>query len=342
MPRVPALDGLRAVAVILVVAFHTNVAGFDGGFIGVDIFFVLSGFLITGILAREATATGRIDRRRFLWRRLGRLYPALLVLFALFLLAAPFLFPEANPPVEVLIAGIYLSDYGFLLLREPWTLRHTWSLAVEMQFYLLWPPVLVVLLRRAPKHAAALLLLLFLLATAWRWGSYEAWGGVHAYYSFDTRLSGLLLGSALALVDWRPSDREVGLASVLASLLLGVAVITFRFPVAPALTWGEALVDVASAVLVVAATMPGTWVARSLSLRPLIVLGRWSYGIYLFHYPVALLTRDRLEGPVSFAITMAFATIAAGLSFEFFERHAAKWFARRFTESGSRESLSYR
>lgn len=153
MQRIASLDGLRALAAVAVIFFH---AGEDtplsGGFLGVDVFFVLSGYLITSILLRERSFTGRIDTLRFYGRRFVRLMPALVFLLAVYVIAAPLMWPSMSRSEHIghaLVAGFYLSDYGYALWRIPEFLRHTWSLSVEEHFYLLWPPVLVLLLRSA-------------------------------------------------------------------------------------------------------------------------------------------------------------------------------------------------
>ena len=138
----PALDGVRALAILAVLLFHAKVPGVPGGFVGVDVFFVLSGFLITTILAGEHRRCGRIDLPGFYRRRLRRLYPALIVFLCAYLLTAGLLFPRVAPEKhgrDALLALFYLADYGRALDMPLSVLNHTWSLAVEAQFYLLWP-----------------------------------------------------------------------------------------------------------------------------------------------------------------------------------------------------------
>ena len=161
----PALDGLRAVAIVLVLLSHAHAPLFSGAFFGVDLFFVLSGYLITSLLLREVADTGRIDYWDFYRRRFFRLMPALLLFLAAYCLAAPRIWPElADVYSDAIVSALYLADYGIAFFDSPGTLLHMWSLAVEEHFYLLWPPLLMGIIRRAPKGTVwRTLLLLFLM-----------------------------------------------------------------------------------------------------------------------------------------------------------------------------------
>src|SRR5690349_20309645 len=139
MSRNSALDGARALAVLLVLLHHTRVPGFAGGFIGVDVFFVLSGYLITSILLREADSAGDIRIGRFLLRRALRLYPPLLLMLSAVLILGPSIWPTEQLGMPVLISALYLSDYATAFYGPLSVIGHTWSLAVEEHFYLLWP-----------------------------------------------------------------------------------------------------------------------------------------------------------------------------------------------------------
>ncbi len=160
MAYVPALDGLRAVAVVGVLLFHGGVSWIPGGYLGVDVFFVLSGYLITTLLLRERVRSGTIDLRSFWTRRLRRLLPALLVLLAVVAVAIPFLVaaPErASVRGDALAALAYVANWRFILTDQsyfagaPSPLRHLWSLSVEEQWYLVFPVVMAVVLRRARR-----------------------------------------------------------------------------------------------------------------------------------------------------------------------------------------------
>ena len=167
----PQLDGLRAIAAIIVVAFHAKAPQFGGGFLGVDIFFVLSGYLITKLLVEEKTLSGNINYRRFFTRRLWRLYPALLTLLAVYALLAPTLFPQFSATKhyqDIVLSGLYLADYARTFHAPLSVLNHTWSLAAEMHFYLVWPLILSLVLRLPKECIQFTLLIMWLAATLWR------------------------------------------------------------------------------------------------------------------------------------------------------------------------------
>jgi peptidoglycan/LPS O-acetylase OafA/YrhL len=263
----PALDGIRALAVLAVVAFHARVPGSSLGQLGVDVFFVLSGYLITSILAAQHR-NGGIRLGAFYLRRARRLYPALCVLVAAYCIVG-LAYGLPNTLGDSGIALFYLSDYAAAFWHRPEYLLHTWSLAIEEHFYLLWPLALMGLLRL--RKPFAWILGLAVIATLWRWlgPGYDFQNA----YRFDMRLSGLLLGSALAVMP--PFRIRWG-------WVFGVAVVVlylFRFErlLGSTLT----LAEIASAALVMLA------VAGRLSfLNPLAYLGRISYGLYLFHFPI--------------------------------------------------------
>lgn len=201
MGYVPQYDGVRALAVFAVLAFHARAPGFEGAFFGVDIFFVLSGFLITRVLVGQSEEGGRLALGNFHLRRLRRLYPALILLLTVYVVAAPALFPDyQGHQLDALIAGFYLSDYARAWWDIPEILQHTWSLAVEEHFYLIWPIVLTLVLKLHPSRRVYALVAMFLLTCAWRtWLSVTPVQWTEVYYRFDTRLTGLVAGSLLAL-----------------------------------------------------------------------------------------------------------------------------------------------
>jgi peptidoglycan/LPS O-acetylase OafA/YrhL len=191
----PALDGLRGLAALVVLAFHTNPDLVGGGFLGVDVFFVLSGFLITRLLRAEIAATGTIDVLRFYWRRALRLWPPLLAMLALYACFVPLFVPGTDWPRDVLLAMFYLTDYSYPLWHEPELLRHTWSLSVEEHFYLIWPLVILLTRRIEAANLAVIFFCLYVVATGWRVLDYWLFADWYwTYLRFDTRLSGLVLG----------------------------------------------------------------------------------------------------------------------------------------------------
>jgi peptidoglycan/LPS O-acetylase OafA/YrhL len=285
----PALDGVRAVAILLVVFFHARTRNFSGGFLGVDVFFVLSGFLITRILADEHATTGSIRVLRFYLRRARRLYPALLLMLGAYLLLAPVVFPKVSMAAhvrDVLVSGLYLSDYAAAFYKIPVRLGHTWSLAIEEHFYLLWPLVLLGLLRLPRRYAIAAMLTLAVAATAWRWQSlalFDRWA--FTYIRFDARLSGLLLGGAIGL--WQPRVRFPAVYACFGFVGLMVLAQTQRFFTPGGLTYGVLLTELASVCLILGASE-----LSFLSWPGMAWLGRMSYGWYLWHYPAIRALRE--------------------------------------------------
>ena len=192
---------MRAIAALLVVADHCRIPGFEGGFYGVDLFFVLSGYLITRLLIDEHTSSGSIDLPRFYLRRYLRLTPPLLALLAAYLVFGPILWPQFDlwwHVRDALVAAFYISDYARAFLQLPHIVQHTWSLGVEEHFYLLWPLALLGLLRLPARWRPAALFGLFVAATAWRMIWYDDvsdWP--ETYFRFDTRMAGLMLGALM-------------------------------------------------------------------------------------------------------------------------------------------------
>ncbi|HAL23982.1 MAG TPA: acyltransferase [Stenotrophomonas sp.] len=326
----PALDGLRAIAVAVVFGFHVGAPGFAGGFLGVDVFFVLSGFLITRILGEEQRSAGTIQLLPFYAKRLLRLYPALLLVVAAYLAAGSRWFGhDINHGRDALIASLYLSDYGNAYFNSPVVLIHTWSLSVEEHFYLLWPLVLLAALRMSRPGQLATFGLLFVLATLWRWDVVDSGNDWRiAYYSFDTRLSGLFLGGFLAV--WRPqSGPKASLATGLAGLAaIAVAVGFSGWREYPSLKGWMLLAELGSA-----AAVYGACQIKLLTRPALVWPGRMSYGIYLWHYPIVYWLRDQYwDWPQMLATAGALSVAAAAASFYLIERPCIqagrRWLAR--------------
>jgi peptidoglycan/LPS O-acetylase OafA/YrhL len=297
--HVPALDGVRAVACLLVIVFHTWSVAAPGGLIGVDLFFVLSGFLITTLLLDEHRLTGRISLARFYARRALRLLPALVVLLiGCGLIAA--LEPDATFAAATLRAVPYtvgyVANWAYAYGVDLGLVAHTWSLSVEEQFYLLWPLMLVGLLRWFGARSALAacfwgVLLVFavralLLARGGTW--LELYGGS------GTRADALLAGCALALAAHLGLFRRVPAAVVALLGMAGLAVIVWVVHNPDPYSWllhgGFTLVAISAALVIAALAVkpfaPLVWV---LSLRPLTSIGKVSYGVYLWHYPLVLL-----------------------------------------------------
>lgn len=282
---VPALDGLRGVAIALVMLYH---AGFlAGGYIGVDVFFVLSGFLITSLLLEERAARGRISLTGFYARRARRILPALFALLLVYL-AVVGLAGESGFRA-VALSGFFTGNvvHAFVspnpLAHNQLALAHLWSLAEEEQFYLLWPVALVLLagrLRFVPMLAVILTAVL-----VWK-GLLAAEGASfdRIYYGPDTHADGLLAGSLLAALRWRGSVRVPEPIPILSFALVFVGSMIGDLSDAGWLyIWPFLLLG---CVGMTAAAATDTKMAALLSVRPLVALGKISYSLYLWHWPV--------------------------------------------------------
>ncbi len=345
---VPALDGLRAVAVLLVMLSHVGVPGFAGGGMGVDMFFVLSGFLITTLLLEEIEATDRINILHFYIRRLLRLYPALLLMLVLFAIFCDILrhsLPHAEGfdwGKDVVFAGLYLTDYAVALGFENKNslIAHTWSLAVEEHFYLVWPWVLLGLRRQfRGRRLVRTLAVLYIAATGWRilCLSYQPWDMV--YFRFDTRLAGLVLGALLAAMRANnmklPWAREGLVLSSLAFVFVIMTMTSMRAGTYE-ITVAEVFTFFLIARIVEArAFAPRAWLAHKVP----VFFGRISYALYLFHFPAAsLLLRADTPPLIAFAATGAIATALAWFSWTTVEK-AGRAKAREYRRLGGRRHL---
>ncbi|QEY73560.1 acyltransferase family protein [Pseudomonas denitrificans (nom. rej.)] len=291
MPNLPALDGLRAIAVILVMFFHSRAPFLKQGLIGVDVFFVISGFLITCLLRKELQQRADIKLRSFYWRRFLRLTPPLILLLVLYTLLAPRFWPWYDGHYrDVLLAASYLSDYSKALYDVPRMLSHTWSLAVEEHFYLIWPLLLLATRGVSSRSLLLGLIVLYVLGTYWRFWCFENQPWKLAYYRFDSRFTGLVLGAVIAIANgFQPPSGRVRLFALLALVPLVIAVGLLPDKTL-LLQLGVTLVELASAAAILLALGGGAF-SRLLGWAPLRYLGLWSYGIYLFHFPIFMYLR---------------------------------------------------
>lgn len=319
--HIPALDGLRAVAVGLVLFSHAGVPGFREGGVGVDIFFVLSGYLITGVLTREIAQTGTLDLLAFYLRRLKRLTPALLILAVAYLMVAPAVWHERTASEHarfVLAATTYVTDFaraGRPSFASP--LAHTWSLAVEEHFYMLWPLALLWLSHLPRRLLLPVLLGGFVLATGWRLAGEYLYGWEVAYFRFDLRLSGLLLGAALKVAAARMKPVPgISRYTLYAGVLTAIVVSMAGMATALALC---SFAEIAAALTILAILQEESW-TRWLAHPVPVYLGRISYGFYLFHFPLTWWLTDHVSWPVTLAVAAAGGFGLASLSYHFVER----------------------
>lgn len=329
------IDGLRAVAVLPVVLFHAGMPGLGGGFIGVDVFFVISGYLITGLIA-EDMAAGRFSIRRFYERRARRIIPALAVVllatlaagWALMLPTAFRQLGESASATALFLANVHFwQGVGYFDAEAAYRpLLHMWSLAVEEQFYLLFPLLFGLGWRRLGQGGLMAALLVAAGASLWLAG----WGAVNEplanYYFPFSRFWELLAGSLVALGERRWGRRGNG---ALAGLGLGLVLLSYTlFDERTAYPALPTLVPVLGTVLVLGFGRAGTWVARGLSLRPAVAVGLISYSLYLWHQPVLVFGRIGAGGELTLPATLALVALMAGLS-------AASW---RFVEQPVRHA----
>lgn len=308
----PALDGVRALAVIAVLLFHAEVPGFDGGYLGVSVFFTLSGYLITTLLVSEHDRTGRIDLPRFYGRRIRRLLPASAAcLAAIAVLAAVTDVFDGVAELRRQIVGSILQVANWVFLagegsyqnlfqetagaRSP--LEHFWSLAIEEQFYWVWPPVMLGVLgvarsRRARTMVIGSITAVFVVAAP---VIAAVWGPDAAYWATPARIAEILMGAVLAIVlQGRTADARLAPLAPAALAVLAACVVLFPPSSGPAYHGWLPAVAVVSAALITGVQADGP-VRRALSIGPLVWLGTISYGVYLYHWPIYVIAdADRM------------------------------------------------
>lgn len=342
---VPSIDGLRALAVIAVIAYHLNFSWAKGGFIGVDIFFVLSGYLITNILLTQWEKNQTLQLKQFWLRRFRRLIPAAYVMIVVVVIFSVLFHSEIlkNLRGDAIASFFYVSNWWFIFhnvsyfdsFGMPSPLKNLWSLAIEEQFYLIWPVFLLVFLRwvKNPKLLLKIVIGLGLLSAIWMTILYvPGTDPSRVYYGTDTRLFDLLSGCALAFV-W-PFNRlspNIPKRSKAALNIVGTISILFFFLITalvseyqPFLYRGGLLfVAIMGVVMIATIAHPASYLSKIFSFKPLRWIGTRSYGIYLWHYPIITLTTPVLEiGQPSIwrsILQVAATFIIAELSFRYIE-----------------------
>jgi peptidoglycan/LPS O-acetylase OafA/YrhL len=325
----PALDGLRAFAVLAVMAHHALLPYFSGGSIGVDIFFVLSGFLITSLLLEEWRKTGAISLRKFYLRRVLRLIPAL-TLFLIFIQS--YVLAMLRGPkfweMEKAIASVvfYIGNWvqAFHLVNMS-ILSHAWSLSIEEQFYLVWPFVLLVLLRRGWRERWILSLLGFaigfiVLMRALMWSGSDSISRI--YFGSDTRSDELLVGCALAMwirLNIFPRERVRSILQYFlfpASLLI-LAMIMHPWRTKIMYTIGWPTLELAVSIVILSLMLEAAGpLQRVFELRPVVWIGKLSYGLYLWHFPIIGRTAEwQIPGPFKWIAGFALSFVAASASY---------------------------
>jgi peptidoglycan/LPS O-acetylase OafA/YrhL len=347
--RRAALDGVRAFAVAAVIAFHAGLPRAHGGFLGVDVFFVLSGFLITSLLVSEYDSRREISLPRFYVRRAKRLLPALALVSIAIVVMANLITPPGyyqSLRQDAVAALLYYSNWHlmatghsyFTILAPPTPFTHTWSLAIEEQFYIVWPLVLLAIFRwrrslvalgtiAAAAGVASSLLMAY--------GAHAHWPINRLYYGTDTHAMGLLFGAATSCALYeaiRPSSPTkrieairrvlrvagpIGAVAVLAVVVTAYGTSRWLFYV------GFFAVAVgASAMVAYLVVLPRSGPARLLALAPIVYVGQISYGLYLWHFPIFQWLTSYWTGldPVGlFAVRISCTVAAAVISFHFVE-----------------------
>lgn len=328
-PFRPDIEGLRAIAVALVVLYHARLPGLTGGYVGVDVFFVISGFLITNHLATELTRTGRISFGTFYARRMRRILPASFVVLAITTVAAALWMPPlriSEVVDDVIATALYVPNMWFahvgtdyLAGTAPSPVQHYWSLGVEEQFYLVWPALLVVatlLVRRSRRSlvvvvgviiAASFALDLLVMTISPTW----------AFFSLPTRAWELGVGGLVALTLPALTGRRLTASPLVVAaglvLVIGSAVV---FDDRTPFPGAAAAVPVLGTALAIVGAAGGTGGApgRLLRSRPFQSLGRWSYSTYLWHWPLLVIVESRLVTPLPLWASLCLGVAAVPLA----------------------------
>lgn len=334
----PDIDGLRALAVLPVLLYHAGVPGFSGGFIGVDIFFVISGYLITAIIAREIDA-GEFSILTFYERRARRILPALLAMIAFVLAGASWLFlpsdfESVGPSALAAIfffANVWLfTETGyFQASAETTPLLHTWSLGVEEQFYIGVPILLIVIARYAPHWRMKSLIAMALASFVWAVMKQADTDGF-AFYMLPTRAWELFAGSLLAL-GAIPAVRNRWLAEGVCAVALGAIIwATATYDYNTVFPGVAALAPVLAAAALIHCA-PGTWTGKLLSLKGPVWIGLISYSLYLWHWPLIVFWLYGLDGEVSLWHSAALIAVSIAIG----------WASWRFIEQPFRSKTHF-
>ena len=349
MGYLPGLDGVRALAVLGVLLYHGDLTWMRGGYLGVDVFFVLSGFLITTLIVEEFSRSGRVDFKQFYIRRARRLLPALLLVLVVVGALTAFIYRDsaASFRADALASLFYVTNWWYIVadhsyfeaIGRPAFLQHLWSLAVEEQFYLIWPAIAVVLLRwRGRRGVFWVALGGSILSTVWMIFLSVSNGfpleadPSRAYFGTDTHIMGLLLGAALAMV-WRPGRLSTRLTVGAQAIITAVGVIALLSIVwffwqvgeySPFMYRGGFLIlSILVCILIATASHPGAPFGRMIGSQPWRYIGQRSYGLYLWHWPIFVITRPVLDVPLdgfaNLVLRLGLTFVVAELSYRYVE-----------------------
>lgn len=347
---IPALDGLRAFAVLAVVLYHISTTFLPSGLLGVTIFFVLSGYLITGLLIREWHDTKNINLPRFWIRRVRRLFPAIVFMILTVLILTALFAPDLLTKLrhDLVAALFWFTNWWYIFqdlsyfesMGAPSPVTHFWSLAIEEQFYLIWPPILLLLFKKGARKnviqwgivalAVISVVLMMVLYTPNADPS-------RVYYGTDTRAFSLLIGAWLAFVfperrvrgkgSQALNQRQrqiIGYAGIVALTLIIVFMI-FVNTYSPFLYYGGILIiSLLTGVVILALVDPASQLTRIFSVAPVVYIGKISYGIYIWHYPLLLLMNDynstATTSPLMYILQICVIVGVAAFSYHFVEQ----------------------
>ena len=319
--HIASIDGLRAIAVTAVVLYHLGISWLPGGFLGVDLFFVISGYVITRLILDSINKSGALDLRGFYWARLRRIYPGFLFMVFSTIIFIGVWAPEAIKrfltDLPYALVGMMnwalvarQQDY-FESIGRPPLLQHTWSLAVELQFYLIWPIILLTVLKyfgKANVARVALIIAMFsgaaLFIVSLQLDAANAQQVSHIYFGTDTHSLGLFLGAALA-VSWIPQNLSANIAKRAQDVIDGIGVFgllgliaTFLFIDANNATSYQIAFPLAAifgCLVIISLVHPASRFAPLISSAPFTWVGQRSYGIYIWHWVVFQVTRPSVD-----------------------------------------------
>jgi len=328
----PDVEGLRAIAILLVVLFHAGVPGLTGGFVGVDVFFVLSGFVITGVLLREHAASGKNRLLGFYGRRSRRILPAATLVIILTVLASyrwlGFLVGNDTAAVAR-TASLFYANFHFIWTgtnylgaqAPPSALQNFWSLSVEEQFYLLYPTLFILtalLWKRISLRPKLTILLTCSIAVSFAWSIHQtAVNSVAAFFSPFTRAWELALGGLVAVLSLQLGKLHSAVAAALTWVgLAGILVAAFVYSAATPYPGVAVALPVISTALVVAGGMARPMAGAEVVLRlpPFQWMGKLSYSLYLWHWPILIIAAQHVGHPLSVDDNLLWLLFALALS----------------------------
>jgi peptidoglycan/LPS O-acetylase OafA/YrhL len=315
----PGLDGLRAVSVMAVLFYHADFAWFPGGFLGVEVFFVVSGFLITSLMVEERLGTGHVDLKQFWIRRARRLLPAVYLLLAVVSVAALVVYRDASGRLggDIIAALLYVSNWWQIHLQDsyfaaagrPPLLKHLWSLAVEEQFYLIFPPLFALAWMKFGRRKTRYGLLFLALCSAVEMAVLYTPGKdpTRVYMGTDTRAAGMLLGAVLAIswAPWRSKSTAAKSAGPAMDIAGGVGLVFILVFITQVNEFdsfiyrgGFLLLDLVCVVVIAVLVHPASRVSKVMAIAPLVWIGKRSYSLYLWHWPIFQVTRPDSDIPL--------------------------------------------